>query len=46
MPHFELEPRKASSPEDLNAATDDPVEVDAVNTLLNDKEATDDEISK
>jgi len=43
---FRTGAKKGFSPEDLNAATDDPVEVDAVNTLLNVKEATDDEISK
>ena len=38
--------KKGFSEEDLDAATDDPAVVEAVNALLNEKEATDDEISE
>ena len=43
---FRTGAKKGFSAEDLDAATDDPAVVDAVNALLNGKEATDDEISE
>lgn len=43
---FRTGAKKGFSAEDLNAATDDPAVVEAVNALLNGKEATDDEISE
>lgn len=43
---FRTGAKKGFSAEDLDAATDDPVVVEAVNALLNGKEATDDEISE
>ena len=43
---FRTGAKKGFSAEDLDAATDDPAIVDAVNALLNGKEATDDEISE
>ena len=43
---FRTGAKKGFNSENLDAATDDPVVVDAVSTLLNDKEATDDEISE
>ena len=41
---FRTGAKKGFSAEDLDAATDDPAVVEAVNALLNGKEATDDEI--
>jgi hypothetical protein len=43
---FRTGAKKGFSAEDLDAATDDPAVVEAVNALLNGKEATDDEISE
>lgn len=43
---FRTGAKKGFTAEDLNAATDDPAVVEAVNALLNGKEATDDEISE
>ena len=43
---FRTGAKKGFSAEDLAAATDDPAVVEAVNALLNGKEATDDEISE
>ena len=43
---FRTGAKKGFSAEDLNAATDDPAVVEAVNSQLNGKEATDDEISE
>ena len=43
---FRTGAKKGFSAEDLDAATDDPAVVEAVNALLNEKEATDDEISE
>jgi len=43
---FRTGAKKGFSAEDLDAATDDPAVVEAVNALLNKKEATDDEISE
>ena len=43
---FRTGAKKGFSEEDLDAATDDPAVVEAVNALLNGKEATDDEISE
>ena len=43
---FRTGAKKGFSAEDLDAATDDPAVVEAVNSLLNGKEATDDEISE
>ena len=43
---FRTGAKKGISAEDLDAATDAPAVVEAVNALLNEKEATDDEISK
>lgn len=43
---FRTGAEKGFSEEDLDAATDDPAVVEAVNALLNEKEATDDEISE
>ena len=43
---FRTGAKKGYSAEDLDAATDDPAVVEAVNALLNGKEATDDEISE
>jgi hypothetical protein len=43
---FRTGAKKSFSADDLDAATDDPVVVEAVNDLLNKKEATDDEISE
>ena len=43
---FRTVAKKGFSEEDLDAATDDPAVVEAVNALLNEKEATDDEISE
>ena len=43
---FRTGAKKGFNTEDLDAATDDPAVVEAVNTLLNGKEATDDEISE
>lgn len=43
---FRTGAKKGFSAEDLDAASDDPAVVEAVNALLNGKEATDDEISE
>lgn len=43
---FRTGAKKGFSAEELDAATDDPAVVEAVNALLNGKEATDDEISE
>lgn len=43
---FRTGAKKGFSADDLDAATDDPVVVEAINDLLNKKEATDDEISE
>ena len=43
---FRTGAKKGFSAEDLDAATDDPAVVEAVNALLHGKEATDDEISE
>ena len=43
---FRTGAKKGFSAEDLDAATDDPAVLEAVNSLLNGKEATDDEISE
>lgn len=43
---FRTVAKKGFSAEDLDAATDDPAVVEAVNAMLNGKEATDDEISE
>lgn len=43
---FRTGAKKGFSAVDLNASTDDPAVVEAVNALLNEKEATDDEISE
>lgn len=43
---FRVGAKKSFSAEDLDAATDDPAVVEEVNALINEKEATDDEISE